>query len=54
MGRYTCSNVNDIIKRQVSEIKKEGLDGFSLYSGSYVNFSISFYEKELDNLTAVL
>lgn len=53
-GRREWIDNNDIIKRQVSEIKKEGLDGFSLYSGSYVNFSISFYEKELDNLTAVL
>lgn len=53
-GRNEWIDNSDVIKRQVLEIKREGLDGFSLYSGSYVNFSISFYEKELDNLTAVL
>ena len=53
-GRNEWIDNSDIIKRQVLEIKSAGLEGFSLYSGSYVNFSISFYEKELDNLTTVL
>lgn len=53
-GKREWLDNSDIIKRQVLEIKREGLEGFSLYSGSYVNFSISFYEKELENLMSVL
>lgn len=45
---------SDVIKRQVECIREKGLTGFALYSGSYVNFSESFYEKELDNLISVL
>ena len=53
-GKNEWENNSDIIKRQVECIKEKGLDGFSLYSGSYVNFSESFYKKELDNLNSVL
>lgn len=45
---------SDIIKRQVELIKTEGLDGFALYSGTYVNFYETFLKKELDNLISVL
>lgn len=53
-GRTEWLDNSDIIKRQVQHIKEKGLAGFSLYSGSYVNFSESFYKKELDNLISVL
>ena len=53
-GKNEWENNSDIIKRQVECIKEKGIDGFSLYSGSYVNFSESFYKKELDNLNSVL
>jgi len=53
-GKDEWLNNSDVIKRQVECIKEKGLYGFSLYSGSYVNFSESFYKKELDNLNSVL
>ncbi len=53
-GRDEWINNSDVIKRQVECIRGKGLKGFSLYSGSYVNFSESFYKKELDNLNSVL
>ena len=53
-GKYEWINNSDVIKRQVECIREKGLDGFSLYSGSYVNFSENFYKKELDNLKTVL
>ncbi len=53
-GKQEWINNSDVIKRQVECIKEKGLDGFALYSGSYVNFSESFYKKELDNLNSVL
>lgn len=53
-GRNEWINNSDIIKRQVQCIKEKGITGFALYSSSYVNFSESFYKKELDNLNSVL
>ena len=53
-GKDEWVRSSDVIKRQVEYIKEKGLTGFALYSGSYVNFSESFYEKELDNLNSVL
>lgn len=53
-GRTEWIDNSDIIKRQVQCIEEKGLSGFALYSGTYVNFSESFYKKELDNLISVL
>ncbi len=53
-GCFEWQKNGDIISRQVMLIKEKGLDGFSLYSGSYINFSESVYRKELDNLISVL
>ena len=53
-GKNEWQENSDIISRQVSLIRDKGLEGFALYSGSYVNFSESFCKKELDNLISVL
>ena len=45
---------SDIISRQVGYVREKKLDGYSLYSASFVNFSENFLSKELDMLKSVL
>ena len=45
---------SDIIKRQVIHLREKGCIGFALYSSSYINFSETFTQKELNNLKSVL
>ncbi len=45
---------NDIISRQAEYVREKKLDGYSLYSASFVNFSESFLSKELDMLKSVI
>ena len=53
-GKDEWINNNDIIKRQVTCIKNEECDGFSLYSSSYVNFNETFLSAQLNELKSVL
>lgn len=53
-GRNEWQEKSDIIARQVSMIKDRGLQGFALYSSSYINFSETFTSQELNNLKSVL
>lgn len=53
-GKNEWLDNSDIMKRQAEYIKEKNLDGFSLYSSSFINFSESFLSKELNNLKNVL
>ena len=53
-GKAEWQNNSDIIKRQVMYLRDKGCQGFSLYSGSYINFSETFTSEELNNLKSVL
>ncbi len=53
-GKDEWINNTDIIKRQVECIKDRKIDGFSLYSTSFINFSESFLSQEMNNLKSVL
>ncbi len=53
-GKMEWIDNNDIIKRQVECLRKEKINSFALYSGSYINFSETFLSKELYSLKSVL
>ncbi len=53
-GKAEWQSNSDIISRQVKIIREKVCHGFSLYSGSYINFSETFTSEELNNLKSVL
>ena len=53
-GSKEWTENNDIISRQAEYVREKKLDGYSLYSASFVNFSESFLSKELDMLKSVI
>lgn len=53
-GSKEWTEHSDIISRQVRYVREKNLDGYSLYSASFVNFSESFLSKELDMLKSVI
>ena len=53
-GKGEWQENSDIISRQVRLIKDKELQGFALYSSSYINFSETFTAEELNNLKSVI
>lgn len=49
-GKDEWTKNTDIISRQVKAVKEADCYGFSLYSGTYINFSETFLSEELHNL----
>lgn len=53
-GRAEWLENNDIISRQIRYVEDKDLDGYSLYSASFVNFSEKNLSEEVNNIKNVI
>ncbi len=53
-GKNEWIENDDLLKRQIECLYEKGCYGFSLYSASYINFSKTIFENELNNIKNVV
>lgn len=53
-GKNEWVENDDVLKRQIECLYEKDCYGFSLYSASYINFSETIFENELNNIKNVL